>query len=235
LTLGVRVDLDPEIEIERQQRMERLKAELTEQLARGNAAAVIDQLVASMLEMELENERLAWRVLLAKRYRFGTSSERLSREELAQLYLAFAGDPRLVGADDPPVPTPEQPEQTEDSKKTVGSDSLVSAPEKPKGKKRQRVRSMKADPSVVRNVTTVAVPKEEQTCALCGTKKKVFGCVEHRTFRYVPAHIEVDVERREKSGCDRCRHRNLLVDLDQSFEKFPFRILFVPHSITSSC
>jgi hypothetical protein len=42
--------------------------------------------------MERENDRLAWRVLRANRYRFGQNTEKLSREELKQLYLAFGGE-----------------------------------------------------------------------------------------------------------------------------------------------
>jgi hypothetical protein len=36
-----------------------------------------------------------------------------------------AGDPALVRADEAPVPTPERPEQTDDSAKTIGSDTAT--------------------------------------------------------------------------------------------------------------
>jgi transposase len=64
---------------------------------------------------------------------------------------------------------------------------------------------MKVGPNVERNVTVVPLPKEECTCSLCGAEMTVFGYVEHERFRYVPAKIVIDVERREKAGCERCR------------------------------
>jgi hypothetical protein len=57
---------------------------------------------------------------------------------------------------------------------------------------------------VKRNVTVSAVPEADQICALCGKKMEVFGYLDHELIRFVPAHIEVDVERREKAGC-KCR------------------------------
>ena len=112
LTAGV--PLDPEIEIERQKRLEALKATLTDLVARGEGARAIDQMLALVVDLERTNDRLAWRVLRETRFRFGRSSERLSREELGQLYLALGGD--RATADTSPnldVPGPEQPEQVD--------------------------------------------------------------------------------------------------------------------------
>jgi hypothetical protein len=71
LTAGVQVELDADLELDRQRRAEALKAKLTRMLAQGDGAAAIDQMMSLMLEMERTNDRLAWRVLLANRYRFG--------------------------------------------------------------------------------------------------------------------------------------------------------------------
>jgi len=78
--LSAGVVLAEEIEIERQLRMEQLKAALLEMIAEGKAVAAVDSVVTTMLAMEREADRLGWRVLKATRYRFGRSTERLSRE-----------------------------------------------------------------------------------------------------------------------------------------------------------
>jgi hypothetical protein len=70
------------IEIERQLRMEPLKAALLAMIADGKAVAAIDSVVTTMLAMEREADRLGWRALKATRYRFGRSTERLSRDEV---------------------------------------------------------------------------------------------------------------------------------------------------------
>src|SRR4051812_43373083 len=86
------VPLDADLEMERQRRMEVLKALLLRQMAAGRGAEAIDQVLGSMMSLERENERLAWRVLRANRFRFGRSSEKLSAEELGQLFLALGGE-----------------------------------------------------------------------------------------------------------------------------------------------
>lgn len=204
LTAGI--ILDAEIEIDRQHRMEELKAKLLEMAQKGQFERAIDSVLSTMITMERASDRLAWRVLRAMRYRFGRSTERLSRDELKQLFLAFGGDVKQAEAKaELPVPVSEQPEQASDSTAADEPESEPSAPvnEQPK-KKRNRVRSMKAAASVERNVTQVLVPAEQRNCAVCGKEMKSFGFVEHELFTFVPAKIVVNVEQREKLGCD-CR------------------------------
>ncbi|MGE5783590.1 MAG: IS66 family transposase [Myxococcales bacterium] len=206
LTAGI--ILDAEIEIDRQHRMEELKAKLLEMAQKGQFEQAIDSVLSTMITMERASDRLAWRVLRAMRYRFGRSTERLSRDELKQLFLAFGGDVKQAEAEakaELPVPVSEQPEQVSNSTATDEPESEPSAPvnEQPK-KKRNRVRSMKAAASVERNVTQVLVPAEQRNCAVCGKEMKSFGFVEHELFTFVPAKIVVNVEQREKLGCD-CR------------------------------
>lgn len=207
--------LDADVEMDRQRRMEALKAVLLEQVAAGRGAEAIDQVLGGMMALERENERLAWRVLRANRFRFGRSSEKLSGEELGQLFLALGGDGgalKAAGAEAQAVPAPDEPEQTEPADATdtpIGEsddsdDAEGEAPER-QGKKRRRVQRMHVAPTVERNVQAVALSDEERTCSLCGRDKKVFDHVEHEIIRFVPAKIVVDVERREKAGCSHCR------------------------------
>lgn len=202
------VVLDPELEIQRQLRMEELKAHLLGMIAQGKGEAAVNSVLVTLIAMEREVDQLAWRVLRATRFRFGRNSEKLSREELAQLYLAFGGDAATAATgQELTVPACEQPEQVAEGAQ-VESDAPAAeqpaAADKPK-KKRKRVRSMKVAANVERNVTTVLVPESERQCSNCGDEMKTFGYVEHETIKFVPAKIVVEVERREKIGCD-CRN-----------------------------
>jgi transposase len=214
IAAGAPVDAD--LEMERQRRMEALKAVLLEQFAAGRGADAIDQVLGSMMALERENERLAWRVLRANRFRFGRSSEKLSSEELGQLFLALGGESSALkdaGAEAQAVPAPGEPEQTEQADtadtptgESDGSDDAeVEAPEPEGKKKRRRVQQMRVDATVERNVQPAVLPDEERACSSCGRDKKVFDYVEHELIRFVPAKIVVDVERREKAGCTHCR------------------------------
>lgn len=209
LTAGL--PLDPEIEIERQKRLEALKATLTDLVARGEGARAIDQMLALVVDLERTNDRLTWRVLREARFRFGRSSERLSHEELGQLYLALGGD--QATADTRPnldVPGPEQPEQVD-----APASTDPEAPNEPtkteqgpqtNKKKRKRVRSMTIDPAKVQRIEQKSsVPDAERCCALCSGDKEPFGEVEHQLFVFVPARIELRAEVREKWSCPKCR------------------------------
>ena len=205
--LSAGVVLAEEIEVERQLRMEQLKAALLEMIAEGKAVAAVDSVVTTMLAMEREADRLGWRVLKATRYRFGRSTERLSREEIKQLFLAFGGDAtQAETSQELPVPAEEQPEQVADGvaadEKTTEESKEV--PNQAK-KKRNRVKSMKVDPKVERIVTKVAVSEAERFCAVCNCEMVPFGHVDHEIISFVPAKIVVHVEQREKLGCVKCR------------------------------
>jgi transposase len=207
--LSAGIELDPDCEHQRLLEMEALKAKLTTLLAEGKGATAIDQVMSLFVSMGREIDRLSWRVLQAARYRFGRNTEKLSAEDLQQLFLALDGDAVTAqsGAE-LPVPPVEPPEQVDsDTSAEASSSEATEAPDaaKPAKKKRQRVRKMQVDPSVERKVKDVPVPEDERRCALCGQTKKVIGYVEHQCIHFVPAKIVVEVEKREKLGCEPCR------------------------------
>ncbi len=209
--LSAGVPLDPEVEIERQKRLEELKAKLMGMAARGEFGRAVDEMLSVVVDLERSNDRLAWRILRAERFRFGRSTERLSREELGQLFLALGGDQATEAASSIlDVPAPEQPEQV-DAPAPVEPDA-ENEPSKteqgPQAKKRarKRVRSMKVDlAKVERKEERATIPEEERCCALCGGDKKLFGTTEHELFVFIPARIEVRAEVREKWSCPTCR------------------------------
>jgi transposase len=205
LTAGAPLDADREVE--RQSRMEALKAEMLRMLAAGQGAAAIERVLTGMMALERDNERLAWNILRANRYRFGRSSEKLSREELGQLFLALGGDAAQVAdatTEQLPVPAPEEPEQVDAAATEVDAPDASESPANPR-KKRRRVQRMTVSPDVERVVHTTAIAEAELSCALCGRDKKIFGHIEHELITFVPAKIVVHVEKREKAGCEHCR------------------------------
>jgi len=215
LTAGMPVDAD--IEVERQTRMANLRVHLATLFAEGRGDEALDNVISAMVGLERTNDVLAWYVVRANRFRFGRSTQKLSPEQLRQLLFALGGEEAAPGAE-PVVPAPPEPEQVDDASTTDESESPATTPEVPekKPKKRKRVRSMKVGPDVERNVTIVRLSKEECTCALCGAEMKVFDHVDHERIRYVPAKIVIDVERREKAGCERCRKDIIVAPREQT-------------------
>jgi len=205
--LAAGAPLDAEVERERQQRLEDLKAQLAKMFAEGRGADALDQVMVALADLERANEQLAWRVLRANRYRFGRSTEKLSRDDLHQLLLALGGEASATADDPPGVPVPPEPEQVDGATAAgLAPEPTLPGGQEPKLKKtRQRVRAMKVAPEVERRITVVAIPAGECTCSVCGAQLKVFGQVTHERIRYVPAKIVVDVEERQKAGCERCR------------------------------
>jgi len=196
------VELDADIEIERQHRMEALKAELGAMAAQGNFANAIDKMMGIVLSLEQENERISWRLLRAVRYRFGQNTEKLAPAELRQLFLALGGDASAPTPENGPlVPVPAAPTEA------LNTDGEVAAPDGV-GKKRRKRKvggATVVDAKVERNITKVLVPDEERTCALCGGAKTVFETVEHQRIEFVPAKVVLHIEQREKMTCLACR------------------------------
>lgn len=205
--LSAGVDLDADREMERQQRMEALKAELCVMADQGNFKSAIDKMMGLVLGLEQENERISWRLLRALRYRYGRSTEKLAPDELKQLYLALGGDASApTSAQGPLVPVPPSPTELVNA----GGDAVPPHGTTNKRRKRKVGGATVVDANVERIVTKVPVPPEERTCALCGGAKTVFDTVEHQRIEFVPAKVVVHVEQREKMTCLRC-HKDVSV------------------------
>jgi len=170
-------------------------------LAEANSAltatntALTDKTSALSEEVEtlaLSRDQLKQRVDHLTRLLFGRRSEKLTREELGQLALAFgATDVQAAGAE-PEVPAPTVPSEADDS----GSDD-----EGKKRKKREHPGRTRLSPELERKVTPVSVPEGERTCKCCGALMKCIGHLDHERIEYIPAKLVVHVERREKLGC----------------------------------
>lgn len=204
--LSAGVALDPEMERERELRIEALKSELGRLLHDGKADAVLDGVASLVISLERENERLAWLLLRAQRYRFGRNTEKLSQQELGELFAALGGSDAAAHASaELPVPAAEAPEES-----SGDGEAEPAAPESDPKKKKKRTKkkggSLVVGPDVPRILDPIIpVPESERNCAVCGRPKTAMPIRIHEHIEYIPAQIIVRVEQREQCACASCR------------------------------
>lgn len=183
-----------------------LLAPVRELARRGDVEAALAAMQGLLTEQALEIQRLKMLEKLAKRLRFGRTSEKLSAEELGQAYLAFGGEPAADGTipDEPSVPTPDiAATEFEEPSPDLAAQSGEEKPERSKPHGGGGRRPLPAD--LVRIETLIRVPDAERACVLCGRERT---CVDHDEcvrLEYVPGHVEAHVEKREKIACLPCR------------------------------
>lgn len=165
-------------------------------LAKGQAEDAVDVLVRAVRSLQQDNARLVRRLAAATRARFGRSSEKLSAEELKQLVLAFGATDEQAAAADPLVPVPKPPVEQ-------GGDHPVE--QRPKKKRPNHPGREQLSPTLPRTIELVKVPAEERKCLHCGTEMTCIDHIDTETVEFIPARIEVKVERREKLACTACK------------------------------
>jgi transposase len=153
-------------------------------------------LKAEVGALQAEHEKLTRMVAYLNRLVWGRRSEKLSREELGQLVLAFGGSPEEAAAEAPNVPVPAP----------LAAEAEEEAAAEPTPKKRNHPGRTKLAASLERIVSEpVCVPASERACQHCAAEMTGIGFVEHERVEYVPAKFVVHVERREKLACKACR------------------------------
>ena len=146
--------------------------------------------------LNAEHDKLTKLVAYLNRLVWGRRSEKLSREELGQLVLAFGGSSEQAAAETPTVPTP-APLEAETNEEST---------REPTPKKRNHPGRTKISASIERiESDPVLVPTSERACQHCAAEMTSIGFVEHERVEYVPAKFVVHVERREKVACKACR------------------------------
>ena len=175
--------------------MKELGEQARAMMSAGQGDAAIDLLLGLATSIHTDNTRMAVRVERLTRLLFGRRTERLSRDELRQLTLAFGGSEAEANEAEPKVPASPPPTET--------SDAPVSTP--PSKRRPNHRGRTKLSEDLEREVVEVPVPPAERACAQCGEPMATIGHLEHERVEYVPAKIVVHVERREKLGCKACR------------------------------
>jgi len=152
-----------------------------------------DRLVNENEKLELTRAQLQQRVDYLTRMIFGRRSEKLTREELGQLALAFGASEEEAGAAEPEVPTPDGPTESNEGESTDSGDR--------KRKKRKHPGRTRLSAELERKVNLVPVPEGERSCKCCGGEMSCIGHLDHERVEYVPAKLVVHVDRREKLAC----------------------------------
>jgi transposase len=177
---------------ERERLMRAQEYELREQ--ERTLRAERDDLKARAETLQVERDKLARQVAYLNRLVWGRRSEKLSREELGQLALAFGGTVAQASEETPDVPVPDAPD-------VEPADEDAKSP-----KVRRHPGRTKLSSSLERIVgEPTLVPPNERACHQCSAEMAPIGFVEHERVEHVPAKFVVHVERREKLGCKACR------------------------------
>ena len=183
---------------------ERAVADLREyavaQLRAGKTDGLVDSLLAVIDTLQKDVARKDIHIATLTRLVYGRRTERLSAEELGQLTLAFGGTAAEAEAENPLVPTPDEP----------SSDREADADSDDEKKKRKKVKRPNhkgrgaLSPALERHITRVQVPEADRVCKQCNTQMTPIGHVGHERVEYVPAKFVVFVEERETCACKAC-------------------------------
>ncbi|MCP4742029.1 MAG: IS66 family transposase [Actinomycetales bacterium] len=180
--------------------------------------------------------RLEFRVNHLARLLYGRRSEKLTKEELCQLVLAFGGEGGEDGEQgEPQVPAPSSPEDSGREDEAPEGDRPRKNPKKRRPNHPGRT---KLSPELERRVHDVPVPDDERRCACCGEEMACIGHLEHERVEHVPAKFVVDIERREKLGCKNKNCRKDAVTAERATKpKHPTRVgaSVLAHLIESKC
>jgi transposase len=190
-------DANSETPVEEQ--VAQLRAAMSKMARAGDVDGAIDTLLEIITQQHHDNARQARLIAAFTRWKFGRRSEKLNNAELEQLALAFGATPEQAAQSEPDVPQPAEPEEE-------GADAPEAEKRPRKGSKKGRHPGRsRLDPKLPRNVTFHPVPADERQCIHCQSEMQPVGHVDHERVRYIPARIEVDVDRCEKVACVTCR------------------------------
>ena len=167
----------------------------------GDGDSAIETLLEIIAAQHHDIDRLTRLYKVAQRARFGRRTEKLTAEELGQLALALGATDEEAAGPEPQVPATEQ--QEEDAGDNSGA-PMGNPPRKKGSKKGRHPGRTRLDPALARRVTLHTVPDEERDCIHCGTAMQTIGHIDHERVDYIPARLEVEIDRREKIACMAC-------------------------------
>ena len=216
---------------------------------RGENDAATEALLHLLTEQNAELRRAEMRLQLARRLRFGSSSERLDRNELEQMFLAFGGEPEADGSlpenltvnpPDPSATDVDPPPGEPGSKAEPSSDARESSATTGKDdgptEKKPRGGGRKPFPhDLARCFHCVVVPDGERACAICGREREVLGQRTHEWLEYVPARLVVHEERREILGCRPCRGDVEVVERERPHQPVRAGHTVLAHMLLQKC
>jgi transposase len=179
---------------------QRLRDTALAMLEQGRGQDAVEVLVRVVESLQHDNARLLLRLAAATRARYGRNSEKLNAEALKQLVLALGATDEQAAADNPTLPTVPAPSEQDAPPDEAHASTAAGKKKRPRHHGRSRL-----SPELPRIITPVAVPDEQRKCINCGQPMDPIGYLDSEIIEFVPARIEVHVERREKVACKTCK------------------------------
>ncbi|MEZ9756908.1 transposase, partial [Vibrio splendidus] len=158
---------------------------LTLRQSLGESESNILTLRQSLNESELTIQSLVEKLNLARRKRFGSSSETLPPQDLEFNEAETHAD--TTGEDEAPD---NQNDETSDAKNTSSETKRRGRPKLPEDLPRERV--------------VVDIPESEKTCSCCQSMLCRMGQSTSEKLVYIPAKLYVEVTERPKYVCRQC-------------------------------
>ena len=198
------------------------------QLRAGKTEGLVDSLLSVIETLRNDVARGKEHIATLTRLVYGRRTERLSAEELGQLALAFGGTDAEANAENPLVPTPDEPSREDEDQDDD--------PEKKKKRKKRPTHKGRGalSPKLERHITRVPVPDADRACKQCNRPMTSIGHVSHERVEYVPAKFVVFVEERETCACKACEGDITTADRSDSSEVRAGASLLA-HLIESKC
>jgi len=191
-------------------------------LSSGDGEKALDVLLGVISSLQSDNQRLIHRLALSHRAQYGRRSEKLSAEEIGQLVLALGGTKEQAAQEDPNIPTAERSTEMGE----VGDDAKARCSGRRRKKRPNHKGRTRLNPELPRIVSEVFVPENKRNCLHCGEQMQRIGHTDHETVEFIPARIEVHVERREKLACRACKQ-----DITSAPRKAPAYFRRAGHSL----
>jgi transposase len=159
-------------------------------------------------EMRGMSDEVARQQAIAKKFArmvFGSRSEKLSREELKQLSLAFgvaeeAWNAAVNAGIVPNVPVEAAPKEDGDE---TAAGAANGTQKKRSGHKGRKPLALAAHVKVVEN--KILMQGAERACLECGDEMKTLRFLRHERMEVVPSSLVCHVELREVCTCGKCR------------------------------
>ncbi len=171
--------------------IEAVRAYLTDLLRKGRGEQALEMLLELLVRLRDAHTATTVRLHDALRQLYGRKSERLDPNQL-ELFLS-----ELVKGP--------QDEESQQDNNTEQDQTASPRRGKKKRQSKRGPRGRAAFPEHLERREQVLMPEADQCTCGCGQHKSIIGYEVSEWLEYVPASIFVEVEKRAKLACDKCR------------------------------
>ena len=184
--------------------IEDVRSKLQELAAAGRIDELIELVLDLLLRVRKDNNDLAVQLKGALRQLYGRRSEKVSGAQLSLLFNQLGK---------------EVPDSAHDAlTSTLPAEPVPQPSHKPRPLKGKQGRSPLPE-GLPREPDRQLVPKDQRTCAACGTEKKTIGFLSSEILEFVPARFKVIDQEREKIACPSCESGVQIADSQKVMER----------------